>query len=401
MQRDEAERVRVIIVGGGAGGLSTAGALARRGIRSTVLDRNERIGESWSRRYRSLKLHTVRRFSGLAHHPISKDRPRYLSKDEYAEYLRGYADSFALDVALGNSVHELSRGEGEGGGAEWEVVTDHGTRRADVVVLATGHYAEPHMPTWAGIDGFRGELLHSSRYDSPAEFEGRRILVVGLGNSGAEIAAELAAGGASAVSVSVRTPPPIVTRELFGLVPIQVFGIALSPLRIPRLIDRAGAALRRLSIGDLSAYGLGPAAWGPFTARKPAVIDAGFLKQLKKRRLVVRPDIDHFEEQGVVYTGGVREPLDVVIAATGFRTGLERILRYPTLLDETGQPRCRSGAPTPAPGLYFIGFDETIRGHLYEICRESKQLALDIERYLRRVTVPREDAVLRARRSTR
>jgi cation diffusion facilitator CzcD-associated flavoprotein CzcO len=372
----------VLIIGGGAAGLSTAAAIARRGIRSTVLDRDDCTGGSWARRYECLKLHTTRRYSGLAHYPIPKDRPRYLSKDAYAAYLREYAEVLGLDVSLGERVDVVQEIPGSPGGMDWEVVTSRGTRRARIIVVATGHYAEPSLPSWEGIEGFSGVVIHSSRYTSGAAYAGKNALVIGLGNSGAEIAADLAAHGAGSVSVSVRTTPPIVTREMFKLVPVQLLGIALTPLGMPQVIDRIGAVLRRISIGDLTAYGLGQAAWGPFTARKPAVIDAGFVEQLKLGRVVVRPNIAHFDSTDVVYADGTREAVDVVVAATGFRTGLEKILKVPGLIDGTGQPRFRSGGATPASGLYFVGFDETVRGQLFEINRESKRLAIEVDRYL-------------------
>lgn len=374
----------VLIIGGGAAGLSTAGALAKRGIHSTVLDRDNCIGGTWARRYQCLKLHTIRRYSGLANYPIPKDRPRYLSKDEYAAYLREYAEVLGLDVSLGERVDAVQEFPDSGEGMDWEVVTNRGTRRARVVIIATGHYAEARLPTLAGIEEFAGVVLHSSRYTTGAEYKGQRALVIGLGNSGAEIAADLAVHGASPVSVSVRTTPPIVTREMFGIVPVQLLGIALTPVGMPRVFDRIGAVLRRLALGDLSVYGLGEAAWGPFTARRPAVIDAGFVKQLKQGCVVVRPGIARFDSTDVVYADGSREAVDVVVAATGYRTGLDSILKVPGVIDGAGQPRCRSGQPTSKPGLYFVGFDETVRGHLFEISRESKRLGVEVDRYLMR-----------------
>ena len=225
-------------------------------------------------------------------------------------------------------------------------------------------------------------VLHSSQYTTGAEYKGQNVLVIGLGNSGAEIAADLSTHGANSISISVRTTPPIVTREMFKIIPVQLFGIALTPVGMPRVIDRIGTILRRISIGDLTVYGLGQASWGPFTSRKPAVIDTGFVKQLKQGRISVRPNIARFNSTEVIYTDGSREVVDVVIAATGFRTGLQKILKVPGVIDDVGQPRFRSGGSTSASGLYFIGFDETVRGHLFEINRESKQLAVEVDRYL-------------------
>lgn len=373
----------VIVIGAGAAGLSTAAALAHRGIRASILDQDADIGGTWVRRYQCLKLHTIRRYSGLAHYPIPKDQPSYLSKDEYAAYLKEYASVLGLDVQTGEKVGVVCENPAGSNGMKWEVKTNRATRMARIVIIATGHYAEPYMPIWEGIEKYRGILLHSSQYTTGALYSGQKVLVVGLGNSGAEIAADLSAHGVSSTSVSVKTTPPIVAREMFNIIPVQLFGIALMPLGMPRIIDRIGAILRYISIGDLTEYGLGPAAWGPFTSRKPAVIDAGFLKQLKRHRVVVRRPIAKFNETSVSYDDGTSETIDVVIAATGFRTGLEKFLKVPGVIDNKGQPRFPSGTPTSASGLYFIGFDETIRGHLFEINRESKRLATEADRYLR------------------
>ena len=374
---------RVVVVGAGPAGLSTAAALSRRGVDALVLDRDDQVGGSWARRYERLHLHTIRRFSGLAHHPIPRRYPRYLSKDEYAAYLAGYAERLGLRVALGERVAAIrpaARTE-----PLWEIETSRRTLGSEVVVIATGHYAEARIPAWEGIDEFQGRLLHSAEYRTGRDFAGRRVLVVGLGNSGAEIATDLVEHGAASVAVAVRTPPPIVTRELFGLVPVQVFGIALMPLGIPRAVDRIGAVLRKRAVGDLRPFGLGEAAWGPFTARRPAVIDVGFLGVLKAGQVTVRPALERLTRDGVQFADGSSEEVDVVVVATGFGTGLESVLRdVPGVVDDDGQPLARSGRPTAAAGLYFIGFDETIRGHLFEARRESKRLARSIARSLTR-----------------
>ena len=372
---------RVVVVGGGPAGLSTAAALTRCGVDALVVDRDQRVGGSWARRYERLHLHTVRRFSGLAHYDIPGSYPRYLSKDEYATYLAEYAERFKLRVALAEEVTAVRRAAG--GGPAFEVGTSRRTIATEIVIVATGHYAEARVPRWPGVDDFGGRFVHSADYRSGREFAGQRALVVGLGNSGAEIATDLVEQGAASVVVSVRTPPPIVTREMFGVVPVQLFGIALMPLGMPRLVDRVGARLRRRAVGDLRRYGIGEAAWGPFTARRPAVIDVGFLEVLKAGRVLVRPALDGLTASGARYVDGTSEDVDVVVAATGFGTGLARMLRdVPGAVDDEGQPAARSGQPTAVAGLYFIGFDETIRGHLYEAQRESKRLAHTVARAL-------------------
>ena len=372
----------VLIVGAGAAGLSTAAALARRGVTTRILERDSMIGGSWERRYAALHLHTIRRFSGLAHYPIPRHEPQYLSKDQYAAYLREYAREFGFDITHGATVDcvRLASRERQ---SEWEIVANDVTHRARAVVLATGLYADPKTPELAGSEEFAGSLLHSAAYHDAAPYAGKRVLVVGLGNSGAEIAADLAANGAGSVCVSVRTPPPVVPREMFGLVPVQLFGIALSSIGIPRAIDRASAALRRLSLGDLTRYGLERAAWGPFAERRPAVIDTGFLRQLKAGRILIRPETRSLAGSEVTYADGSRDAIDAVVMATGYRTGLRQLLGSSVSLDAADCPGNAARGEASLRGIYFVGFTETVRGQLFEINRESRRVAAAIERYLK------------------
>jgi len=376
---------QVVIVGAGAAGLSAGGALKRLGVEATILDKDDRIGGSWARRYERLHLHTVRRFSGLAHHPIPRSYPRYVPKDQYAGYLEQYAEALRLRVELSRPVRAVRPGDD----GLWETVSEEGERwLAPVVVIATGHYNEPVVPRWPGLDDYTGRVVHSRDYASGRDFAGEDVLVVGIGNSGAEIAADLVEQGASRVAIAVRTSPPIMPRDLFGLVPVQLLGIALTPVPAPRLLDRAGALARRVAIGDLSRYGLGKAEWGPFTARRPAVIDVGFLKHLKSVTIDVRLAPERFTADGVVFADGRKECFGAVIAATGFDTGLRRLLDVPDAVKDDGRPRFRSGRPTPHSGLYFIGFDETTRGVLFEARRDSLRLARAVRRYLDKRATP-------------
>ena len=371
------ETIDILVVGGGASGLSAAGALKRRGYHAVALEQDERIGGTWARRYERLHLHTLRRFSGLAHFGIPRDFPRYVPTKRYAQYLERYVQELDLDVRLGERVERIAQANGG-----WCVETTRCSWVARAVVLATGRYREPVTPVWPGRDAFPGRVLHSVEYRSGRDFAGERVLVVGMGNTGAEIATDLAEQGAAFVAIAVRTRPPIMPRELFRVVPAQVLGLLLTPLPIPRLLDRAGALLRRIGTGDLRPYGLGREAWGPFTARRPAVIDVGFLGELKAGRIHVRPGVERLTATGVVFADGCEEHFDAIIAATGFRTALGDILDLPEAIAADGRPRFRSGQSTPYSGLYFIGYDETTRGVLFEANRDSRRLARSVATYL-------------------
>jgi putative flavoprotein involved in K+ transport len=372
-----AEHANIVVVGGGASGLSASGALRRMGHAPITLEQDERIGGTWSRRYERLRLHTLRRFSGLPYFGIPRDHPRYVPKEQYARYLERYAGELGLDVRLGERVDRVAQN-----GSGWRIDTNRSSWSARAVVFATGRYRQPVQPQWVARDQYRGRLLHSAEFHSGADFAGQRALVVGIGNSGAEIAADLAEQGAAHVAIAVRTPPPIMPRDLFGVIPAQVLGLVFTPVPAPRLLDRAGAVMRRLGAGDLTRYGLGREAWGPFTARRPAVIDVGFLRQLKAGRIQVRPSVGRMTETGVVFADGREEAFDAVIAATGFRTALGELLELPEAIAGDGRPRFRSGRPTPYGGLYFIGYDETTRGVLFEANRDARRLARLLSTFL-------------------
>jgi cation diffusion facilitator CzcD-associated flavoprotein CzcO len=366
---------QVAVVGAGASGLAAAAMLEQRGHRPVVLEVDERIGGTWARRYDRLHLHTVRRFSGLPDHPLPVGLPRYVSKDQYADYLASYAAAFDLDVRLGTRVEKIRRQD-----RGWLVETQREDFRVPVVVISTGKHNRKRLPPWPGVEDFAGRLVHSADYRSGAEFRGLRALVVGIGNSGAEIATDLVDEGASFVAIAVRTTPAITKREIFGI-PVQLFGMALEPLPA-RPVDRVGAVIRRLGTGDLRRYGLGKEAWGPFEARRPPVIDVGFLATLKRGAIAVRPELVRLTPTGAVFSHGAQEPFDVVVVATGFSTALEELVELPGLLDDRGLPRFGAHGAREFPGLYFVGFKESPRGALYEANRDARRLGEAASRYL-------------------
>jgi putative flavoprotein involved in K+ transport len=368
----------VVVVGGGASGLSAAAALARRRIDAVVLEQDAQLGGTWARRYDRLHLHTVRRFSGLAHFPIPSRYPRYLSRDDVVAYLQEYARHFGLRVVTGAGIRRVrSPGASDG----WTVETVGGAAwQGRAAVIATGQYRQPIVPSWAGRELYPGRIAHSVAYSNAAPYIGQRVLVVGAGNSGAEIATDLSDNGAAFVAVSVRTPPPIVPRDPFGM-PVQRTSMLLSALP-PAIANRLGWATARLVLGDVTRYGMPKGDFAPYTTRRVPLIDVGFVEALKRGRVTVRPALERLTETGAVFADGTSEPFDSIIAATGFTTGLESLIDAPGALDDLGEPRGTSGEPTAHPGLYFVGFTHSLRGHLFEANRASRRLARNVERYL-------------------
>ena len=370
----------ILIVGGGAAGLTTAGALKHAGFDSVILDRDDRIGGTWSRRYERLHLHTERRFSALAHYPIPPEYGRFPPKDKFAEYLADYAKHFALNWQGKTPVRKI-RVENGSRAPRFEVETERETWTSRVVVVSTGHFGTPVMARFPGDDKFQGTLMHSYKYTTGREFAGKRVLVIGAGNSGAEIAADLAEQGAAQVVLCIRTMPPVVPREWLGM-SAQMFGISLSPLP-PRIADKIGESILRLAVGDLSRYGMTHPAWWPFSAQRVPVIDVGLVKELKAGRVVVRPNLARLTEHGATFVDGRSEDVDVVIVATGFRTGLADLLAIPNLLNDLDEPKFPSGQTTAQPGLYFLGYVYSPRGHLFEASIASRKLARAVARYMR------------------
>jgi cation diffusion facilitator CzcD-associated flavoprotein CzcO len=365
----------ILIVGGGPAGLTTAGALKHVGFDSTILDGGERIGQSWEQRYDRLHLHTVRAYSGLAHFPIPRKYPKYLSKDQYANYLRDYAAHFDLKIVR-NSLVKRVRQKNENGRPAWEAVTQTETWAARVVVITTGQYNRPIYPDWPGLAQYQGESLHSSKYRTGRGYQNQKVLVIGAGNSGLEIAVDLVEQGAEKVVVSIRSGPPMVPRDFLG-VPAQAFGMLMTPFP-PALSDQIVRLLSRVALGDLQQFGLPSPDWMPFSSSRTPILDVGFATALKKGKVEVRPAVRSFTSSGVTYQDGRVEPFDTVIFATGFHTGLDELLEPEGLIDQNGSPRFASGAPTSYPGLYFMGYFDTLRGSLYESNLASQRLAREV-----------------------
>jgi len=369
----------VVVVGGGASGLSAAAALSRRGIDAVVLEQDRELAGTWARRYERLHLHTVRKFSGLAHFPIPRRYPAYLSRDEVVEYLREYARHFGLRVVTGAAVRRIR--QRDAASDRWTAETVDGDAwHARVVVIATGQYRQPVLPPWPGRESYGGRIAHSEAYTNATPYIGQRVLVVGAGNSGAEIATDLSDNGAASVAISVRTAPPIVPRDPFGM-PVQRTSILLSALPVG-IANRLGRLTARLVLGDLTRYGMPQGEFAPYTTKRIPLIDVGFVEALKRGRVQVRPALVRLTRTDAVFADGTSEPFDAIIAATGFTTGLESLVDIPGVLDERDEPRGASGEPTAQPGLYFIGFTHSLRGHLFEANRASRRLARNVETYL-------------------
>ncbi|MFB8084547.1 flavin-containing monooxygenase [Streptomyces sp. NPDC055992] len=365
----------VYVIGGGPGGLAAAAALRARGVRAVVLEKAGSVGASWRGHYDRLHLHTTRRWSALPGLPMPRKFGRWVARDNVVRYLEKYAEHHELEVITGVEVSRIDRAAD---GTGWRLSASGGrelTGRA--VVVATGFNHTPRLPDWPGRETFTGELLHASEYRSPAPYAGKDVLVVGVGNTGAEIAVDLVEGGASRVRLAVRTVPHIVRRSTAGW-PAQATGILVRRLPVA-LVDRAGRLMARAAVPDLSEHGLPRPDTGLYSRVKEGAIpvqDVGLIDAVKSGRVVPVAAVESFDEDAVVLADGTRITPDVVIAATGYRRALEPLVGHLGVLDERGRPVVH-GARTPkeAPGLYFTGFTNPISGMLRELALDAEKIA--------------------------
>ena len=350
----ETNHTPVLIVGAGPAGLAVAGCLRQRGIDATVLDQACGVGDAWRHHYERLHLHTVKTHSALPGLPFPADAPRYVPRQGVVDYLEAYARHFAIVPRCGETVQRVER---EGG--SWRVHTAGGRRyAAPALVMATGANREPVVPVLPGQDVFAGRITHSRDYRNPQPFDGRRVLVVGMGNTGAEIALDLAEQGVR-VALSVRSPVNIVRRDVLGR-PTQLSSIALG--RLPEPLGNALATLlRNLSVGDLSRWGLRTPAVSPLAQLrregKTPMIDIGTLDRIKSGDIAVYPGIATLTREGVRFTDGRELPIDAIVLATGYRAALQALFPQHTLpLDARGLPVVVHGE-SGLRGLHFVGFD--------------------------------------------
>ena len=348
------EQSDAIVIGAGPAGLAVAACLIQRGLRAQVLERADAIGASWRTHYERLHLHTVKTHSALPGLPFPAAAPRYVSRQGVVDYLEAYAAHHRIEPRLNTEVESIVPRDGR-----WQLTTlDRRRFEAPAVVVATGANNRPNRPKFSGRASFRGRIVHSGDYRNAKPFAGHRVLVVGMGNTGAEIALDLAEQGATA-ALSVRSPLNIVYRDVLGR-PTQLTSMALA-----RLPDRWGDAIARwlctVTVGDIDRYGLKRSELSPLRqlrehGRTP-VIDVGTLARIKSGEIAVYPGIDRFTPDGVRFVDGREAPFDAVVLATGYRAGVEQLFPETEVpLDENGMPRDVIGQGA-LRGAYFVGFD--------------------------------------------
>ncbi|RSS75491.1 NAD(P)/FAD-dependent oxidoreductase [Streptomyces sp. WAC06614] len=373
----------VYVIGGGPGGLAVAAALRGRGVRAVVVEKADAVGASWRRHYERLHLHTTRRLSALPGLAIPRRFGRWVARADVVRYLEKYAEFHELELITGVEVHRI---EPAADGTGWTLYAGGGRElAAGAVVIATGFNHTPRLPDWPGRETFTGRLVHAADYREAGPYAGQDVLVVGAGNTGAEIAVDLAEGGAARVRLAVRTAPHIVRRSTLGW-PAQRTGILVRHLPV-RLVDRLGALVARTSVPDLSAYGLPRPGTGLYSRVREGAIpvqDVGLIDAVKAGRVLPVAAVEGFEGDEVLLADGSRITPDAVIAATGYARGLEPLVGHLGVLDDRGRPTAHvPHSPAGAPGLYFVGYTNPISGMFRELALDAQKLARALAREAR------------------
>jgi putative flavoprotein involved in K+ transport len=364
----------VAVIGAGPGGLAAAAVLKRRGYQPVVFERGT-IGDFWRGQYDRLHLHTIRWLSNLPGLRFPRSEGKWVSRDGVVAHLERYVTHHGLDVRTGVEVRRVDRAP-DG----WRIETSAGSFDAWAVVVATGYNRVPVEPTWPGRDQFPGDITLGARYKNAAPYRGRDVLVVGIGNTGAEISVDLVEGGAGKVWISYRTPPNLTLRD--GPIPPPLVGILLRFFGAStKFGDRLMAFGQRMDgLNDLSEYGLPPSPRGVVTQMIRddviPVIDVGMIALVKQRRITPVSAIERIEGKEFVLVDGRRLAPDAVIACVGYRRGLEPLVGHLDILNERGRPIVYGGEAAPnAPRLYFVGYQNNISGMFREFGYEARHIA--------------------------
>lgn len=326
-----------LIVGAGPAGLAMAGRLSHEGRSYIVLERSQQVAHSWHNHYDRLHLHTVSDYSHLPHKPFPEDYPQYVPRQLLVDYYESYAKEMEIQPRMGEEVVSIKKVD-----QTWVTTSSSGqVYHSENVIICTGFNRAVNRPKWPGMEGFKGEIIHSRHYKNGKPFENQEVLVVGMGNTGAEVSVCLHEHGARP-ALSVRGPVSITLRDLFGR-PTQLTALKLA--KLPHWLgDMLGAMASRLAVGNMEKYGIPKPDVAPAkllrTTGKTPVIDVGAVPLIKQGKVKVYPAIDHFDEEEVVFVDGRRKKFDTVILATGYKAALEDFVEDTTgIFNADGYPQ--------------------------------------------------------------
>ncbi|WP_417516529.1 flavin-containing monooxygenase [Minwuia sp.] len=399
----------VVVVGGGQAGLATAARLTQLGVDTLIVDRHERIGDSWRKRYHALTLHNQVQVNHMPYMPFPPNWPTYIPKDKLANWFEAYVEAMELNYWTGT---EFQGGSYDDAAGHWTVDLKRPegtvrTMRPRHVVMATGVSGIANRPDIPTLENFRGPVLHSSQYSDGEDWSGKHAMVIGTGNSGHDISHDLASSGAD-VTLVQRSPTLIVNIEPSAQIPYALYDsgpsledcdliVVSTPTTLSRrahqMMTRQAKEMDRDLLDGLTAKGfrLDDGEDGTGWQFKYLTRGGGYYFNVGASDMIVNgeiglaqfDDIEAFSKDGVRMKDGAEKPLDLVVLATGYKPQeyLVEHLFGPELADRVG-PIWGFGAGqelrnmycrTPQPGIWFIA------GSLAQCRINSKYLALQIK----------------------
>jgi len=314
----------IIIIGGGQSALACACFLQRSGLNYMILDDQPMSGGAWLHAWDSLTLFSPAEYSSLPGWMMPKSESRFPLKDEVIAYLKAYEEHYKIKIkrpVLVKDVNKTSDG--------FELETNEGLYHCKVLISATGTWKKPFIPKITGAELFTGKQLHSAHYKNPDDFKGKKVLVVGSGNSGAQVLAEVSKV-ATAVW-AVRNEPEYLPDEVDGRV----------------LFNVASAKYHAMQSGkefDATQYSLGK------IVMVPPVVEAR-----ERKALQFNLTFKAITEKGVIWSGGTEEMFDVIIWCTGFKYATDQ-LKSLNIVDENGKIETIETKSTAFPGLFLVGY---------------------------------------------
>ncbi|NP_001307793.1 probable indole-3-pyruvate monooxygenase YUCCA10 [Solanum lycopersicum] len=378
------EQPMVIIVGGGPGGLATSACLNKLCIPNLILEKEDCYSPMWKKySYDRVHLHLAKQFCQLPLFPFPSSSPTYVPKKQFIQYLDDYVTHFNITPFYNRNVEF----------AEFDVITEKWNVKVrngnsgemeeyfcKFLVVATGEASYPFIPDVPGLTSFTGEAIHSTQYKNAEKYKGKNVLVVGCGNSGMEIALDLANNGAN-TSIIVRSPMHLISREMGYLALMLLkYKVAL------RVVDTIMVMLSKLMYGDISKYyGVKRPEEGPFACKvkygKYPVFDVGTYRKIKSGEIQVLPAMRSIRGNDVVVENGKIHQFDGIVFATGFKRTTHKWLQGDDyLLNEDGLPKPEFPQHWKGKnGLYCVGLS---RRGLYGIAFDAQNIATHINSLL-------------------
>ncbi|QDP16901.1 YUC6 [Turnera subulata] len=373
-----------VIVGAGPSGLAVAACLKEKGIPTVVIERYSCVASLWKlKTYNRLRLHLPKQFCELPLMGFPSEYPTYPTKDQFIAYVEEYAKKFDIRPHFNETV---SRAEYDQNLGFWHVKTiglmaEETEYVCRWVVVATGENAEAVVPEIEGMREFVGDIRHTSLYKSGEDYKGKKVLVVGCGNSGMEVCLDLCNYNAKP-SLVVKDKVHVLPQEMLGT---STFGLSMFLLKwLPtRMVDRFLLIMSRLALGDTTRFGLYRPLLGPLEHKnllgKTPVLDFGTLAKIKSGDVKICGSIKRLKHYTAEFVDGSTEKFDAIILATGYKSNVPSWLKERDFFsEEDGFPRGTfQNGWIGERGLYAVGFAK--RGIL-GASMEAKSVAEDIGR---------------------